>query len=196
MRNERNRAVTDDLVERLEELARISPISGYAPLVREAIAKLSAQVPRLPDGYSVKADSATAGIYAPDGVPIVWSSWASREYDFAVAFLPTPDQGHDSSAPLEPVKAAEDTAGAVLIAADRQYLLRRLKWIEERLDCAWDDIETTIERLTKRLHEQNEELDAAYKLIRIWKFAATEAPASPPDHRDESGSRVKPEGSA
>lgn len=171
--------MTDDLVERLEELARISPISGYAPLVREAIAKLSAQGPRLPEvivllsaAHDDWVTAADDDYFSNDDAAMRLSNAIS---DVVAAFLPTP-QGHDSSAPLEPEKA-EDAAGELLPcpfcgSAPRWFDGSRLFAGELRCSCG----------------AMFEDKGGKSSTFAAWN---TRTPAVTPDHRDDSCAQTK-----
>ena len=120
--------MTDDLVERLKVMRKNGPaqVKYYDELISEAIAKLSAQVPRLPEGYEIGATCGGAfGIRK--GSQVIFEANNDHKRQFLAAFLPKPSVDHmteaqnavaawaawrreelKASATVEPVKAAGD----------------------------------------------------------------------------------------
>jgi len=213
--------VTDDLVRRLWGIANADP--DYAGTIEEAIAKLSAQGPRLPEGLAVDRTGEgriTAMFKTPEGIHHTTVVEAAKNYPFYLflsAFLPTPE-GHDSSAPLEPVKAAEDTAGAKyaetfcsqcgkafgpgnsgyshcsdhihdsgIEAAAKLIDAKVTSYTQEHGSYDGDTGFTEFSRAGEEYVSTLEELAEEIRALK------TRSPAVSPDHRDDSGARVKQE---
>lgn len=117
----------------------------------------------------------------------------------AIAKLSVQVPTHDSSAPLEPVKAADNTAGdalAHLVARFSVALLEKLRDAEKKYghDDSWlqDDWPETCQRKLLEHVAKGDPRDVAAYCAFMWHHGwSTAAPAVSPDHRDESGARVK-----
>lgn len=133
-----------------------------------AIASLESQKPRLPAGYTVRLDRTTMRLEVDGGV-VSWCEKNSALYAFFSAFLNTPD----SSATVEPVKAASDTAGERDVLIKRYTALIESNWYR-------DQTRKQLYRISQVWDRSVAEFDA---LARDFCGLPT-APTATPDHLD------------